>query len=290
MTILFGLGAALIYGAADFFGAVASKQLRPLLVTAFAACAGFAFIVFASFSFGDLGQGAVFTSQSITWGLIGGAFSAIGMSCLYAALALGPISIVSPLSALVAALVPTVAGVAAGETFSFLGWLAIALVLVAVALVGFVPSQDLRLPTARALALSVGAGIGIGVVMICLKQPPADTGLATAILIRGINAVVMIAASLLFVVLGRVKSREVRGLSWVTWVLIALTGCSDSMANVLFRAAAFTGTLTIASVLTALYPAGTILLARFVLKEKLAAVQTAGIILAMGASVLLALA
>ena len=289
MAILFGLGAALIYGCADFFGAVASKKLRPLLVTTFAACAGLAFIVFASFTFGDLGQGATFTNDAITWGLIGGAFSAIGMSCLYAALAEGPISIVSPLSALVAALVPTVAGVAAGETFSLLGWLAIILVLIAVALVGFVPSQDLRLPTLRALLLAVGAGVGIGVVMICLRQPPAETGLATAILIRGINAVVMIVASLLFVFWGRVKTSEMKGLGAKTWVLIALTGCSDSMANVLFRASAFAGTLTIASVLTALYPAGTILLARFVLKEKLAAVQTVGIVLALVASVLLAL-
>ena len=145
-------------------------------------------------------------------------------------------------------------------------------------------------PTLRALLLAVGAGVGIGVVMICLKQPPADTGLAAAILIRGINAFVMVSACLVFAVLGRVKVGALRGLSIKTWVLVALTGCSDAMANVLFRASAYSGTLTIASVLTALYPAGTILLARFVLKEKLAAVQTAGIVLALGASVLLALA
>jgi len=87
--------------------------------------------------------------------LIGGGFSAIGMTCLYAALAEGPISIVSPLSALVAALVPTVVGVASGESFSFLAWMAIILVLIAVVLVGFVPSADLRLPSLRGLLFAV---------------------------------------------------------------------------------------------------------------------------------------
>ena len=290
MTILFGLGAALIYGAADFFGAVASKRLRPILVTAVAACFGFAFSVFAAFSFGDLTQGANFTQTAILWGLVGGGFSAVGMTCLYAALAEGPISIVSPLSALVAALVPTIAGVAAGESFSFLAWVAIALVLIAVGLGGFVPSADLSLPSLRGLALSVGAGIGIGVVMICLKQPPAETGMATAILIRAINAIVMVSVAAVMLATRKAQPTEFANLGGKIWVLLALTGCSDAMANVLFRASAFSGTLTIASVLTALYPAGTILLARFVLKEKVATVQMVGIALALVASVLLALA
>ena len=290
MTILFGLCAALIYGAADFFGAVSSKRLRPVLVTAAASIAGFAFSIFGAFAFGGLTQGANFTPTAVTWGLIGGGFSAVGMTCLYAALAEGPISIVSPLSALVAALVPTIAGVVAGESFSWLGWLAITLVLIAVGLVGFVPSADMRLPSLRALMFSVGAGIGIGVVMICLKQPPATTGMATAILIRGLNAAVMVSVAGTLFALGRAKPKEYRGLGGKIWVLIALTGCSDSMANIMFRASAISGTLTIASVLTALYPAGTILLARLVLKEKVAAVQMVGIVLALAASVLLALA
>jgi len=290
VSILFGLAAGLIYGFADFFGAVSSRRLRPVLVTAAAACAGFAFSVFGAYNFGDFTQGATFTESSILWGLIGGGFSAVGMTCLYAALAEGPISIVSPLSALVAALVPTAVGVASGETFSVLGWVAIILVLIAVVLVGFVPSADIRLPTLRALLFAIGAGVGIGVVMVCLKAPPAETGMATAMLIRGINAVVMIGVAVFMFASRRAKPAEFRGLGAKIWVLIALTGCSDAAANMLFRASAVTGTLTIASVLTSLYPAGTILLARFVLKEKIATVQTVGIVLALAASALLALA
>jgi len=126
--------------------------------------------------------------------------------------------------------------------------------------------------------------------MVCLKQPPAETGMATAILIRGINAVVMVSVASFMFVSRRAKPLEFRGLGFGIWMLIALTGICDSAANMLFRASAVSGTLTIASVLTSLYPAGTILLARFVLKEKIAAVQTVGILLALAASVLLALA
>ena len=177
-----------------------------------------------------------------------------------------------------------------GESFNSLGWTAIALTLIAVGLVGFVPSADLRLPSPRAIVFSVGAGIGIGVVMVCLKQPPAETGMATAILIRAINAIVMVSVAGAMFALGRAKPAEFRGLGGKIWVLLVLTGCSDAMANILFRASAVNGTLTIASVLTALYPAGTILLARFVLKEKVATVQLVGIVLALMASVLFALA
>ena len=290
MSVLFGLAAGLVYGFADFFGAVSSRRLRPVLVTACAAVAGFAFSIFGAMAFGDLTQGADFSAEAIKWGLIGGGFSAVGMTCLYAALAEGPISIVSPLSALVAALVPTLVGVASGESFSVLGWVAIILVLIAVVMVGFVPSAELRLPSWRGLLFGVGAGIGIGVVMVCLKQPPATTGMATAILIRGINAVVMLSVGAFMLLSRRAKPTEFAGLGAKIWVLITLTGVCDAMANIMFRASAVHGTLTIASVLTSLYPAGTILLARFVLKERIANVQMVGILLALAASVLLALA
>ncbi len=290
MTILLGLAAALVYGAADFFGAVSSRRLRPVLVTAVAACAGITFSVFGAFTFGNLTQGADFTPTAVFWGVVGGGFSALGMTCLYAALAEGPISIVSPLSALVAALVPTITGVAMGESFNLLGCTAIALVLIAVGLVGFVPSVELRLPSVRAVLLSVGAGVGIGVVMICLKQPAAETGMAAAILIRGINAFVMVCVAAVLFAMGSAKPAEFRGLGPKIWILLILTGCSDALANIFFRASAVNGTLAIASVLTALYPAGTILLARLVLKEKVATVQMVGIVLALLASVLLALA
>ena len=67
-------------------------------------------------------------------------------------------------------------------------------------------------------------------------------------------------------------------------------GALDATANILFTLASRTGSLTVVGVLTALYPLGTILLARLVLKEHVAATQKIGIALTLTASLLLALA
>jgi drug/metabolite transporter (DMT)-like permease len=66
-------------------------------------------------------------------------------------------------------------------------------------------------------------------------------------------------------------------------------GLFDSSANALFLAAARLGSLTVVSVLTALYPLGTIILARLFLGERIAKTQVAGILLALGACAVLAL-
>jgi drug/metabolite transporter (DMT)-like permease len=71
------------------------------------------------------------------------------------------------------------------------------------------------------------------------------------------------------------------------WYSVAVTGLFDASANVFFILASRIGSLTVVSVLTALYPLGTIILARIFLKEKLARTQTIGVLLALGGSALL---
>jgi drug/metabolite transporter (DMT)-like permease len=71
---------------------------------------------------------------------------------------------------------------------------------------------------------------------------------------------------------------------------VVAAGLFDSLANLFFLLAARAGSLTVASVLTALYPVGTILLARLVLRERIATSQTFGIGLAIAGCMLLAIA
>jgi drug/metabolite transporter (DMT)-like permease len=71
---------------------------------------------------------------------------------------------------------------------------------------------------------------------------------------------------------------------------VASAGVLDATANIFFTLASRSGSLTVTGVLTALYPLGTILLARLVLKEKVATVQKIGIALTLIASLMLALA
>ena len=159
LTIILGFATSLVYGFADFFGAIASRRIKPVTVTFVSGAIGLAFLLALSIFVGaDFSPGALF------WGTAAGITSAIAMSALYASLAIGPISIVSPLSAVISAIVPSAVGFAQGDRFSTLGFAGLGAILVAVFLVGFVPGKDVRLPSMKGLVLAVIAGGGIGVV------------------------------------------------------------------------------------------------------------------------------
>jgi drug/metabolite transporter (DMT)-like permease len=281
ISITLGLITALVYGFCDFFGAIAAKKIRAITVTALSSIVGLALLLSLS---GWLGIN--FTPTAIFWGLVGGAISAIAINSLYTALAIGPISIASPLTAVLSAIVPAVVGVSLGDQFSGLGWLAIGLILVAVVLVGFIPGDEVRLPSLRGLIHALVAGIGIGFVMVCLDAAPRNGGVATIVVIRIATFLILGVASLISFK-RRPNPGELRSAGKLWWAMI-LAGLLESLANVLFTVATQVGTLTVVAVLTALFPLGTILLARVVLKEKIAKVQLIGIFIAIGASALLA--
>ena len=283
LTIALGFATALVYGFADFFGAIASKKIAPVVVTCIAGATGLLFLFALTPIFG-----ATANPEAIGWGIYAGIWSAFAMTCLYASLAIGPISILSPLGAVVSAIVPAAVGFAQGDRFSWLGWVAIALILLAVVLVGFVPGQDVRLPSAKGLLLALGAGLGIGAVLICLDAAPQDSGLTSVILLRAVSATLLGVYLIASMVRGRVKPGI--KVSRNFWFALIGAGILDSSANVFFLLASRSGTLTVVSVLTALYPLGTIILARVFLKEKIARVQTVGVLLALAASALLAIA
>ena len=283
LTILLGFSTAIVYGFADFFGAVASKRIRPVAVTAVAGAVGLVLLVALIPVFGFSGD-----PEAIAWGVWSGLWSAVALSCLYASLALGPISIVSPLSAVVSAIVPAAVGIATGDTFSAWGWLALALLLVAVVLVGFIPGEDVRMPTLPALLLGIGAGVGIGFVLICIDAAPADSGLTPVVMLRAVSAGILGLFLLFTIRKNRSDAPAASGKMGNFWLATVAAGAFDSSANVFFLMASRTGSLTVVSVLTALYPLGTIILARVFLNERIARTQLAGVILALGASAILA--
>jgi drug/metabolite transporter (DMT)-like permease len=285
-TIILGFATSLVYGFADFFGALGSRHIRPVVVTFWSGLSGLALLLTAS-----LFMGADFSTNSILCGVIGGIASAFAMTCLYAALAIGPISILSPLSAVVMAIVPMIIGFAQGDRFSLWGWLALGAILVAVILVGFVPGDDVRLPSIKGLTLGIGAGIGMGVVLLALAAAPHDSGLASPAILRGVSAS-LLGIFMLFTISRNNQDVRVNQSKPSTkiWLAVIATGFLDSSANVFFTIAARQGSLSVISVLTALYPLGTIILARVFLKEKIAKSQMAGIVLALAASAVLTIA
>jgi drug/metabolite transporter (DMT)-like permease len=283
LTIALGFATSLVYGFADFFGALGSKHIKPVVVTFWSGLSGLALLLTAS-----LFMGADFNQSSILCGVIGGIASAFAMTCLYAALAIGPISILSPLSAVVMAIVPMIIGFAQGDHFSLWGWLALGAILVAVVLVGFVPGEDVRLPSLKGLILGIGAGIGMGAVLLALAAAPKDSGLASPAILRAVSASLL--GIFMLVTIRRSRSEATASKASIRiWLAVMVTGFLDSSANVFFTIASREGSLSVVSVLTALYPLGTIILARIFLKEKIARSQMFGIVLALGASAVLAI-
>jgi drug/metabolite transporter (DMT)-like permease len=284
VTILFGLLTAFSYGYADFVGAIAAKRVRALTVTTVAFSFGLILAILFS-----LFAGASYNESVVVYGILAGICSAAAISFLYAALALGPISIVSPFTAVLSAIVPVVVDIASGQALGELSLLAIVLILIAVVLVAFVPGQDVRLPTLRATIYSIGAGLGFAGTFVFIDAAPSDSGLGVLVVMRVIGIAILFALLAILLFSGKSKvliEKEVFALSTIWLVLLA--GFGDVTGNLFFIIATREGALAIAAVLTSLYPVGTILLAKIFLKERIAISQNIGIVLAVGACALLA--
>lgn len=308
LIALLGLTGALVYGAADFFGGLAARRISAVLTTAVTAAAGLAVLLVAL-----PWLGGVWSASAIGWGALSGVTGALAISMLYACLAIGPMSILSPLTAVVSAIVPMTLGLLRGEAFSPIGYWALGLALIAVVLVGFVPEQGAVRPSLRGILMAIGSGAAIGTFMILIDLTPEDSGIVPLLFNRAVNAAIMFAVVLL---LWRIGARRVSGAGTGpegaasagpvdftkralrpsatavrTGLLLAVAaGAVDAVANVFMLIGLRLGELSVMSVLVAMYPAGTILLAAIVLKERIAPVQWIGLALAITAAGLLALA
>ncbi len=311
MLIAFlGLTGALVYGAADFFGGLSAKRISAVLTTAVTAAAGLAVLLITL-----PWLGGVWSASAVGWGALSGVTGAVAISLLYACLAIGPMSILSPLTAVVSAIVPMTVGLLRGEAFSPIGYWALGLALLAVVLVGFVPEQGAVRPSLRGILMAIGSGVAIGTFMILIDLTPEDSGIVPLLFNRAVNAAIMFAVVLL---LWRIGARRVSGASAGTGpedaaspgsveftkralrpsattvrtglLLAVAAGAVDAVANVFMLIGLRLGDLSVMSVLVAMYPAGTILLAALVLKERIAPVQWIGLALAVTAAGMLALA
>ncbi|TFC29613.1 EamA/RhaT family transporter [Cryobacterium sp. TMT1-3] len=311
LTAFFGLTGAVIFGSADFLGGLAAKRISAVLVTAVAATSGLVvLLLLLPFVAGE------WSASAVIWGALSGITGALAISLLYACLAIGPMSILSPLTAVVSAIVPMTAGLLGGERFLPIGYWALVLALVAVVLVGFVPERGAVRPRLLGIAMAIGSGTMIGAFMILIDQTPSDSGLVPLVMNRAVNGGIMFtvvglialrtlhrrrarAAAPVLVAAGRsVGAAELSEpvatsdrLALRTGLKLAVAcGVIDVTANFLLLLGLRFGDLSAVSVLTAMYPAGTILLAAVVLKERIAPVQWFGLALALGAAGMLAIA
>ncbi|KQX08075.1 MULTISPECIES: EamA family transporter [unclassified Leifsonia] len=312
VTVILGVSGALIFGSADFLGGLAAKRMSALLTTAIAALTGLVLLVILLPVLGG-----EWSADAVFWGALSGVSGAIAISLLYACLAIGPMSILSPLTAVVSAIVPLTVALAGGETLAPLGYWAIGLALIAVVMVGFVPEKGAVRPSLKGILMAVGSGAAIGAFLVLIDLSPDDSGLVPLVLNRAVNAAIMFSVVGLLFVIGVRRRRHSRheaasltgmgtegddrtraeaaasaGRSMLrTGIMLAVAcGVIDAIANTLLLLGIRLGDLSVMSVLTALYPAGTILLAAIVLRERIAPVQWIGLALALTAAGMLALA
>ena len=281
LVVVVGVLSALVYGAADFLGGMASKRIAAVRVTAITGVVGLV-VMLALLPL----LGGTFSPEAALLGTLSGVTGSVAIVLLYACLAIGPMSILSPLTAVVSAIVPLTAGLVRGEQLSTIGDVAIVIALVAVVLVGFVPAADARRPSLRGILMAIGSGAMIGAFLIIIDLTPADSGLIPLVFNRGTSSVIMFAVVGVLILLRKAGPAGWRpGL----WLAIAC-GVVDTAANAGLLLGLRLGELSIVSVLTALYPAGTIILAAIVLRERIALVQYLGLALAITAAAMLALA
>ncbi|MFE2038653.1 EamA family transporter [Streptomyces scopuliridis] len=276
IALLLALGSSLAYGCADFLGGLGARKAHVLRTVMIAAPASLA-VELLLWPF----LGASFSDGALGWGAASGVASAAAFALLYRTLAIGPMNVLSPVTALVSAALPVGVGLLQGEHLAAAGLVGLPLALVAVVLVSAGHGTGTARPSRNAILLALGAGAAIALQLIFLHQAPSDSGVAPLIVGRAVSsAVTLAAAGLMYRKLGSERP---------AYAMSAAAGVLDSVANLLFLLAARSGDLAVVAVITALYPAGTVLLARGVLAERIHRGQLVGLGTAAVAVSLLAL-
>jgi drug/metabolite transporter (DMT)-like permease len=265
MGVVLALGAAVAYGLSDFIGGLASRRTTPWPVAFLGAVGG----VTSACALSLIVPGEA-TTADLLWGAASGIGSGVGTVFLYRGLAAGRMAVVAPVSAVGAAVVPVVVGVATGERPSALVAVGIVVALPGIWLVARIPEA---VDEGRTGGLVDGllAGLGFGLLFVALGQVPDDAGFWP---LAASQAAALVTICAMAVAL---RAPWIPTAASELWGAVA--GLVATVAVLLFLLATQTGLLTVAAVLTSLYPAFTILLAAVVLRESIYRAQGFGLAL-----------
>lgn len=267
------LGSAATLGIADFTGGIAGRRTPPPSV-------GFGIEVFGftSLPFALLVLPVKWVPASALFAFLGGAIGGVGLILFYRAMSLNLIGVVAPVSAVVAAALPTVVGLLGGDRLHLTQVAGIGVGLLAIGLINSEGGERTR-DARTALVLAIVAGIGFGMFFI-LVHAGSSAGVTALVFGRAGSALAAVCFAL------------VTGVSFIprrdTWRLIGVAGGFDGVGVVLYLFATFHGLLSLSALLTSFYPAFTVACARLLTRERMSPVQVLGAALAVGAVVLIA--
>jgi drug/metabolite transporter (DMT)-like permease len=285
MVVLLGLAAAVLYGSGDFLGGMATRRAHVLTVLTLVETA--AVIVAVAVAVVSGGPASL---PGLAWGFSAGVIGGLGLIIFYVGLATGPMSVVAPVSGLVATVLPVAVALAGGERPGVGVYAGALLCLVAIVLASSASETDgpgdpggtgrARPPRrlGRAIAYGTASGVSFGLFFLLIRIA-GQSGEVWPVAAGRIGelAIVLAAAAVLRPGLMRGIGGGIRG--GIPLAAVS-AGVIDVVANLCYVAATRTGSFGLAVVLASLYPGVTVLLARVVLGERLRWIQRAGLGLA----------
>jgi drug/metabolite transporter (DMT)-like permease len=264
-SIALALGASLTWGLSDFFGPLKGRKLGVLRVLVYVQLGG---LVAIAVVVAIRGKGP--TDPAVLFAIPAAISGTLGFYAYYRGMAVGAMSIVAPIAGISAA-VPVVVGILSGDRPSLWQWLGIAAALGGVFLASREPGRGGRVAAGVGLALLAAIGFG-GYFPPMHTAGNADFWWASLIFRLTSTSVILAAVAIRRPSLV-IQPRQVP--------MLALIGIGDMLGNLFFAAASTSGLVSITSVLASLYPIVTVVLARMVLKERVARSQEAGIALTL---------
>jgi drug/metabolite transporter (DMT)-like permease len=263
LVVALGLLASLGWGIGDFGGGLTSRRAPVLGVLGGSQVAS----MLVGLVLLQVIDEPAMTPQDVAVSIAAGVFGSTGLALLYRGLSTGRMGVVAPIAAVLTASIPVVFGFVTEGLPSEIAVFGIGFAVVSVILVSRAPDDGAGRPSGLTLAL--GAGTLFGAFSITASFLPDELLLSPLLVIRATSIVVIT----LWVVLGRQPWRVERRL----WPALVVVGVLDMAATGAYLAAIAIGPLSIAAILSALYPVITVILAALVLRERITPAHAAGI-------------